>query len=355
MRRKRASLLRGMLRYGLFLALLMTVGLLILSKFLYAYEASRPARLVQEYFAGLSDAQLDELSAESLSELDPAIRAGDDSRAYLRQLTREARPARAASEGEQLVYVLARDGQALGKLVMTPEGRGDFGFTEYAIHPEGFDYRFLFQEQSVTVPEDWQVICDGTPLGADHVTETHVPYPLLKAYYGDGDYELPYLKTCRIGPYLLEPTLRFVDALGREQTELSEEAFADNCSAAAKKEIRQLTEDFLLAYIRFSSNASRVYMKYQQLEKLMVPGSELQKRMYSAIEGLQWARSGGDSLQELEIHHMMDLGGGCYFCDATYINESIGKKGAVETTNNVRLILRRMDSGELLVDSMSSY
>ena len=50
----------------------------------------------------------------------------------------------------------------------------------------------------------------------------------------------------------------------------------------------------------------------------------------------------------------MNLGGGNYFADLTYVVDTTGQKGVVQTTNNLKLIISRTDDGLKAAD-IASY
>ena len=100
----------------------------------------------------------------------------------------------------------------------------------------------------------------------------------------------------------------------RETTYLAE-SFADNCTEEEKTALRDFVERFLTAYIRYSSNADRnIENNFYALSSLIVPGSQLQARMRTAMEGLIWSNSYGDSLSGIDYGVIMKLGGGNYLC-----------------------------------------
>jgi hypothetical protein len=54
------------------------------------------------------------------------------------------------------------------------------------------------------------------------------------------------------------------------------------------------------------------------------------------------------------VNQLADIGEGRYFCDVTYIVETVGREGAVETTNNLKLIILETENG-LKIEAMTRY
>ena len=54
------------------------------------------------------------------------------------------------------------------------------------------------------------------------------------------------------------------------------------------------------------------------------------------------------------INRIVPLGNGTHMCDLTYIVSTVGKKGAVETTSNMKIIIVTED-GAYRLKSMERY
>ena len=57
---------------------------------------------------------------------------------------------------------------------------------------------------------------------------------------------------------------------------------------------------------------------------------------------------------DTQYNHMLRFGEDHYYCDVTYLVDTTGKKGVVQTTNHMRLILTEIN-GKLYVEAISSY
>ena len=54
------------------------------------------------------------------------------------------------------------------------------------------------------------------------------------------------------------------------------------------------------------------------------------------------------------MNQVSDMGGERFYCDLTYIVETVGREGAVETTNNLKLIILETENG-LKIEAMTRY
>ena len=124
---------------------------------------------------------------------------------------------------------------------------------------------------------------------------------------------------------------------------------------AVGAELESFVEEFLDAYVIFAgcANDSR-YANYSNVIRYVVPESNLAKRMKEALDGLQYAQSRGDEVDTVTFHHLVQLSQEAYMCDVTYLVNTTGREGVVQTTTNVKMVLVR-SGDKLLVESMIGY
>ena len=96
------------------------------------------------------------------------------------------------------------------------------------------------------------------------------------------------------------------------------------------------------------------YDNYYDLAKLIVLGSDLDKRLKDALDGLQYAQSKGDQIDTITIHHFIDLGDGKYLVDLNYLVNTTGLAGVVQTSNNLKLVITKTATG-LKTEALYSY
>ena len=129
----------------------------------------------------------------------------------------------------------------------------------------------------------------------------------------------------------------------------------NNCTEQEVKALDAFAEDYIHRYVTFTSsvNDSR-YENYADLAAYMVPDGKLAARMFDAIEGLYYAQSYADNIVSITINHRVNIGDGRYMCDVTYLVDTTGKAGVVQTTNNVKIIVVETSDG-LKAEAMTSY
>lgn len=354
MKKTKKSFFKIMLIYGAILAAIILVGLLVLLMFTADYENTRPNTVITNYIQSLDADDMRSIAGNTVSKLNHSLMSEDECYNYIRQILEHFQLSRAVNESDSqnMVYYIQTDNITLGRILLQGAGNTLFGFQAQTVSQAEFDFSPLCGETTVCVPENWTVSCQGELTRENE----KVPYQLLEEFYDDEDLTLPHLVEYSTGLYLEEPQLLIQDPAGNSYEHVDEAMFYDNCTQQQKEEISQFAEEFLLAYVRYSSNSNRnVSGNYFALEKLMVMGSTLQKRMRYAVAGLGWASSNGDELSGIEYNHYMDLGGGSYLCDLTYTVDTLGSAGLVTTNNKLKLIIVQNPDGGYLAQAMSSY
>lgn len=350
----------GMVIYALVFLALTAVGLKVLWDFIDAYEQSRPMNTVKAYVSSVTTQDMWDGSEALLDTLDENVRSRDDSRALIAQAasgTLSYAKKSGESTEERQVYVLRSGRQVIGQFAITAGEPDKYGFRVWSVTESSFDFSYLVgQPVSVTVPSDFPVSVNGVVLDASYITESGHTYSILEEFYDD--YTLPTLVTYTVDSFLGEVTLDVADREGNPITitgETDYNVFLPECSQDAQEELDPFVEGFLGRYVTFTSSAnSSASGNYARLLKYLVKGSDLANRLYTAIDGLQFAQSNGDLLENIQVNQYADLDDGRYLCDVTYLVKTWGKKGAVETVNNLRLIIVETSDG-LKVEAMTRY
>ena len=342
-------------------------GLKWLWGFISAYEASRPHIAIESYMKDLDADYVLERSGGVLELVDGNIQDPDACRQQLLEAVSGpityARKASACTETKQ-VYVLRCDKQVIGSFTIVTGEADSYGFTPWVLQEESFDLSYLMGAETirVTIPADCgiTVSVNGVELDESYIVQSETAeFELLEEFYDD--YELPVftLNTYEAGPFLnAVPEVTVLDAQGNpfvyDETfdpnsliELSDEALAG--------ELKDFVAEFLDAYVIFAGCANNyANANYYNVIKYVVPGSTLASRMKEALDGLQYAQSRGDVIDSIVVHHLTELDEGAYMCDVTFLVNTTGREGVVQTTNNAKMVLIRTD-GKLLVESMMAY
>lgn len=352
----------GMLLY----AVLFLLGTGCLLKWLWgcmdAYEKTRPAVVREAYLDQLTKTHICDLAAQTYGQVDHNIQSEEACRDYiLDALTGEISCAKKSSESTETkqVYALRCGGKNIGTFTMTAGPADGYGFTPWQISGETVDLSYLLGTQSqVRVPEGYGVYANGALLDESYVAQTdEVPYDVFAEFYEN--YQLPMLKmlTYQVAPIFGEVTLEVKDSQGNivdPEQELTV-SFPDNCTQEQEQALQVFVEEFLRRYVVFSgcANDARV-VNYYNLMPMVVEGSRLQTRMHDAIDGLRFAQSYGDKIASITVHQYIDMGQDHYLCDVTYLVDTMGRKGVVQTTNNVKIIVAASEDG-LKAEAMTSY
>ena len=352
----------GLLIYAVVFSGLAFWGLTEFWSFIDAYEASRPKNAIAPYVEQLTKEEIAASDGQLLSQIDHNIQSEEACKQFiLDTLTDDITYAQNISEStdDQMVYMLLHKGKPIGKVTLSHEAADKYGFTPWNVTGNSFDFSHLLGSgTSVTVPHDFTVYANGIALDKSYITQDNIPYEELKDYYKD--YQPPYMVTYSVEAILGDITLTFQDRDGNdvtldENTDLVE--FMNNCTDAELDAINQLLNPFLQSYVAFTSNQGgkdNSRGNYNRLTKYLVSGGDMAERMYNALDGLYWAKDSGSVIEETYLNHAVNLGGGRYLCDVTYIVEAEVYREDPITVNDVKIIVVETSNG-LRVESLLVY
>lgn len=370
MAKAKASNGRGYRRFLLLYALLILLPLLVLLRFgwqfLSDYEASQPKYFMDSYIRSLdaehirsivdntqldynrdliSDGELREAMAQQLSQ---------GSFSYVRDGTVSAR--------NSYRYSILLDGVKKGSVTIAKDENPNFyTFAPWRVVSEDFGFTITTGEPvEVTVPESWSVEVNGHTLDESYIVRTGIQIPGLEDYYDEDGVSLEHLVTYRIDQYLSLRELRTLDADGQEHI-LSDdpvenaELFASGLYDNDNEDVQWLVREYIDRYVRYSSNTNHNPRgNLASLKALIVGGSDLEKRMESALEALEWTNGKGYEIKEINFNSILRLDGG-WIADVTYITDVVGTTGQATTTvNNCKFTLIEVN-GILLVDRHKVY
>lgn len=352
----------GMVLYALIFAAVGAVGLRFFWSFIDEYEKSRPNNAMDQYIQSLDDEHFKNLSAGFVATLDHKVQSEEESYACILSAVNggELSYAKKSAESteESLVYIITLDGSKLGRVVLTKEDDPTFGFSPWTVSGEEMDFSWLLSEKNVTVPESWTVSCNGNVLDSSYLTGEETPYAMLEEFY-DEDFSLPAMVSYHVDNFVGDISFSLSNEAGETvelaDGEIDELLFTDNCTDKEKSEIKTIVDDFITNYVLFMSSANGfVWSNYSAVMQYVVPDSDLALRLAEAVEGQTYASSRGDDIVSIDLNNCMDLDGVNYYADVTYIVDTTGQKGVVQTTTNLKLIISETDSG-LKVAAIASY
>lgn len=326
-----------------------------------AYEASRINHPIDAYMAELTPQYVCDRSGDLIDSIDHHLQSEEDcKKVILDFLSGGITHARKSSEctDTRTVYVLRSGGKVIGQVELVPQGETRYGFTPWVVSEDSFDLSFLVGgTDTITVDHTMQVYAGSALLDERYVTETGLQYDAVEDFYGE--LELPYKLTYTAGPILGETVLHAVDAAGNT-VKITEEAdlepYLNNCTEEVHQELDAFNRDFIDRYVRYlTSRRENRRQNYNQLIPLLVDGSDLEKRVSNAYEGLEFGQSRSDTIVSFTSNHIIDLEDGKYLCDVTYEVDTLGRDGELHrSVNNTWLFLVRADDG-LKAERLLSY
>ena len=350
----------GMVIYAVIFLALTAVGLKFFWDFIEAYEQSRPKNTANAYLEALTVEKMCAGAEPWFSQLDHSIQSEEACIGIIRDSMGEdityAKKAGECTDTRQIL-VLRCGKQVIGQMTMDAVETDKYGFSRWEVTDAEFDFSYLEGKPvSVTVPQAYTVSINGRVLDESYITESGIHYALLEEFYDQ--YTLPTMVTYQADRFLGALSLEVSDPDGNPVSigeDTDRNALLDNCTEAEQEELKKLTEGFLEKYVQYCSSANgSITRNYYQLKAYLVPDGVLAQRLLSAIDGLQWAQSYSDRIHSVQIHHYVRLDAQRYLCDATYVVDTYGLKGLVQTTNHIKIIAVQTESG-LRVEAMTSY
>lgn len=357
-RKRGASFALGMLLYALVFVTALLIGLRVLADFLSAYEASQPRHTMDSYLASFNDEHIDTIAQSFSATLGNAVQDSAGSRrAVAEVLTGELSYARKAAESNdsQQVYMIQTDGRTVGRVVLVPSGESRFGMSPWVVSEESFDFAWLLSSDSITIPDNWSVVVNGTRLDQSYVEKEGIEYSYLKDFYGESRYSLPLKRSYKLENVVGKAGFEVYDntgALVPVDANFNDDLFLNSTTTAEQQQrAKDFIPGFLDAYVRCLSNSNHAeYDNYNRFKKFVVSGSDIDQRVQGNIAGQHYAHSKGDEVTGITFNRFVDFGNGYLMADITYTLNTIGNQGQVSTVNNAQVILSQTGSGLLATD-----
>lgn len=360
--KRKGSFALGMVIYAVVFLAITGAGLAVFWDFIDSYEQSRPKNTMDQYLSQLTVEEMAANCGDWVQKIDEKLQTDEEfTRVIEESLTGKltyARKSAACTENSQ-TYVLRCGSRVIGETVIRAAEPDRYGFTVWSVEKESFDFSHLMGEsQSVTVPESYCVTANGVTLREEYITETGILYSALEEFYDDYP-QLPTMVTYTAGNVLGTLELAVLDESGNVVDNwegMDPNRVLDNCNEEETAMLTQYMQDFLVSYVRFTSGSNQSSnLNYVKLMKqFLIEGSELSNRLYTALDGLAYAQSYNDVLEDVTVNRFTRIDNSRYFCDVTYLVSTYGKAGRVETNNNLKVMLVETDNG-LRVEAMTRY
>lgn len=352
----------GILIYLVVFLVILAIGLGFFWKFIEAYELSRPKNTLKAYVEQLTPEQISHGNGTDTlyASVDSGIQSRDDFNQVIQQaITEKISYAKKSAESTQdrQVYVLRSGKTPIGQFAIEAGDEETFGFRIWEVTDASFDFSYLMGEPvSITVPTEYQVCFNGYLLDESYITQKDIAYTALEDFYDD--YQLPTMVTYTADNYLGEASLEVLDQEGNPveitpETDMND--FLPSCTDQEAADIEAFANEFVTLWVKFSaSTKGNAVYNYYQIKKILSADGALSELLRSAIDGLAYGQTNGAKIEDVIINRIVPLGDGTHMCDLTYLVSTIGKKGTVETSSNMKIIIVTESSGYKL-KSMERY
>lgn len=344
---------------------LMVIALLALKavwSYAEQYEASMPEPVVEQYIAGLNSNLFDAGAADTISAMPHEVQTDEEvQQAVSELLNGEITYSRTTStEPDANAYAILCNGSSFGKVYLKRDETksADFiyngkevklPFLTYDLRPwviskEEFDFTGLYTSVQVTIPESYSVQLNGHTLDEKYIIERDIKYDSLKNYYSLNP-DLPKKVTYRFDNIVgyLDPVI--FDENGNEytiDTGRDDSQYIKDCDATQLARLDAFCTEFIKAYCHYTSGISGEYSSggYATLQKYVMAGSDLDKRLYDALDGYYWAHTNSYTLDNYVLNSAIDLGEGYYVCDVTTETTSVTSGNGVQNdVNNLKILV----------------
>jgi hypothetical protein len=364
--KKKKGFLYGMLFYAVVFICILTIGMIILWRYIEAYEKTRPATAMRAYMQTFNEEKVRYLVYDFLGTFDNNLQSREEIfDGYIRPMLGDKvnyKKNPAESNETKVVYSLLSDEQLIGSVTLEQSEKEEIGFRFWNVVDEQMDFSFIREDNSssVTVPESFTVTCNGYTLGGKYLTGRQNDYDSLD-YLSEYGLKMPDMVTYTVTDYLGDVEFRVYDEDGAEHAldenfeNLLINRTLNNCSAEETERLTTFIQNYCKYYVAFmGSHRDLIYGNYANLKPYLLPGRALAARMNGALDGMTWSGNKSNEIQSMEINYIIRLEQGRYVCDITYFVNTLGNRGYVVTENNARVFVRWTDTG-VFAEEMLSY
>jgi len=329
------------------LAALLAIVWLVTWQYAAAYEDAQPAAALDAYveqtLTPALEAQIEQTgtnfespyeSADTISEaLSETLLGGNWSyREDAKQSTDEAP-----------VYTLYCGGVPMSTAHLTV-GKPrllSFGFSRWEVSGSDADLRQLSKTVIVYAPADSGAAINGVPLQTAPEAEAIKQYPRF------AEYEALIGKSLELQQYTVENLFAAVSVTAADGFTILEQDsntyyVIPVCDDKTHETLLTFTEDFVGAYIDFTSNAMPVW----NLQRYVHLRSEFYQRIYKSLDGMSWVSGVTGKLAKLELHDLVYYGN-VATCEADYF---LDMKKTDDYEGSMHIVMARTSSNWRVVN-----
>ena len=347
-RRSSGRFALGMIIYALVFIVFLSIGLRVFWGYIDGFEKSQPSHAIDRYIQSFDSGHIRALSADFVSTLDHRLQSEEESYSVIEELFKgKLRYSKNSVEStdDRLVFAILSENRMLGTMALNRSGEG--ADTVWTVSDEKFDFSDLPNSAEFLAPAEWQLSCNGNPLGEEYVTERGIRYPSMEEAYNYG-FSLPTLVRYEIGNYIGNVAIAARDGDGNDAQLHDDPAgytLSDRCTEEQRTRMDDFTRRFLPLYIAFMSNSNHnAYDNYARVSPYLLPGSDLESRFYNAIAGQEWSHSLGDVLHDVVVNGVFELENGRFLIDVDYMVDTTAN-GGIKTENAAGMLIVAEDQG----------
>jgi len=325
------------------------------------YEKSMPDDVIDKYVSQLNTDLWEEGLADTMSLMEHPFQSNEECKAVVMELLNgEINHVRAVSADPALnAYSLRVGNSSFGKVYLVKDETKNANFViefldkevelpwdlrPWLVHSQEFDLSGLYTSVEVTVPSHFAVQLNGITLGPEHIVEQGIQYDSLKAFYSVNP-NLPTKTTYRAEKIIGYLTPTILDENGNVyeiDSSRDDSQFIKPCDPEKFARLDGFCSKFTEQYLRYTSGimGKNSAGGYAALTAYVMPGGDLDQRLYAALDGLGWAHTHAFRLDSYQLVNAIDLGEGFYVCDVVAQTTTI-TQGAGENvdTNELKIIV----------------
>lgn len=357
-KRKSHKFLKMTLSYALYFMIFIGIIMLVLWLYLSQFERSQVNFIIQNNVDNISLKQIKKDAKDVLESVNSKFQTKEQAEKALYDLIHKETSCTkdtVNSKADYVIYNLQADGIPYGTISLQKEEKKTLlGFEKWDVAEKNIDYSKLILDEVISIPSDWTAYIQDKQLDAEYITNYEKHYSMLEGFYGSSVYlPLPYLLEYHIGNTVGHLPITVKDSAGNSYAykDVNEEMYLAKADEGTTNSIQEFMYGFLPGYVQCLSNANHnAYGNYYALTPYLLSGSNLDVRLYNAIEGQAWANSGGDVIVDIQFNNCLSLQNGLYLSDVTYVVETYGLNGAVQSSQNAKVLLVQSETGYLVAD-----
>ena len=313
--------------YVAVLAVVIVFGLSRLWEYAKGIDEVVPETTMDEYIAQLKDTIWDEGMAQTVAAMPHEFQSDADCIEIVRNMLEgewsyHRRPGSTDASGV-VEYDLICGKNLIGKatVVRDESKRGTMPDLQipWIVQSNEFYVDGLYTSLKFTVPENYTVRINNVVVGPEYITETGIHYDALEPYYSQFE-GLPTKVTYEVHNIfgVQEPVVYDEDGnLFVYDEAKNDMQYIKQPDAETWARLETFAIAFSDAYKHFSAGTGDPTAAIANLNPYIIQGSDLEKRLWLALDGYDWAHTVSYEFNGATLNSAIDVGGGYYILDVT--------------------------------------